>query len=76
MTATVYTKSDCVQCDMTKKLMQREGVSYVEVNLEEDADAMQKVRDMGYQSAPVVVAGDSHWSGFRPERIKGLKVQK
>lgn len=25
-----------------------------------------------YLQAPVVIAGDQHWSGFRPDRIKGL----
>jgi hypothetical protein len=25
-----------------------------------------------YLQAPVVVAGDDHWSGFRPDRIKTL----
>jgi len=24
---------------------------------------------LGYLQAPVVVAGDDHWSGFRPDRI-------
>jgi glutaredoxin-like protein NrdH len=27
---------------------------------------------LGYLQAPVVVAGNEHWSGFRPDRIKGL----
>ena len=27
---------------------------------------------LGYLQAPVVVAGNDHWSGFRPDRIKGL----
>lgn len=75
MTITVYTKSDCVQCDMTKRLMDREQIEYTEVSLEDDAQALETVKAMGYLAAPVVVAGDSHWSGFRPERIKGLKVQ-
>ncbi len=25
-----------------------------------------------YLQAPVVIAGDQHWSGFRPDRIKAL----
>ena len=29
---------------------------------------------LGYLQAPVVVAGDSHWSGFRPDRIKELAL--
>lgn len=76
MTVTLYTKSNCVQCDMTKRVLVREGIEYTEVNLEQDAEAMAMVKEMGYQSAPVVVAGDTHWSGFRAERIKGLKAQK
>jgi glutaredoxin-like protein NrdH len=27
---------------------------------------------LGYLQAPVVVAGNDHWSGFRPDRIKTL----
>lgn len=27
---------------------------------------------LGYLQAPVVVAGDDHWAGFRPDRIKNL----
>jgi glutaredoxin-like protein NrdH len=27
---------------------------------------------LGYLQAPVVTAGDDHWSGFRPDRIKAL----
>ena len=28
---------------------------------------------LGYLQAPVVVAGNDHWSGFRPDRIKALR---
>jgi glutaredoxin-like protein NrdH len=52
--------------------MTQEGIAYDEVNVEEDAEALAFVKSLGYESAPVVVAGDQHWSGFRPERIKGL----
>jgi glutaredoxin-like protein NrdH len=30
------------------------------------------VMALGYLQAPVVVAGNEHWSGFRPDRINGL----
>lgn len=35
--------------------------------------ARDYVMALGYLQAPVVVAGEEHWSGFRPERIKDLK---
>jgi glutaredoxin-like protein NrdH len=39
------------------------------VDLTTDDRAMALVKQLGYQSAPVVVDGDSHWSGFRPDKI-------
>jgi len=30
------------------------------------------IKGLGYQQAPVVVAGEDHWSGFRPDRIKAI----
>lgn len=27
---------------------------------------------LGYLQAPVVIAAQAHWSGFRPDRIKEL----
>lgn len=59
---------------MTKRLMDREGINYSVTDLSQDEGAMDYVRRLGYQSAPVVVMGENHWSGFRPERVKGLKV--
>jgi glutaredoxin-like protein NrdH len=37
-----------------------------------DSEARDYVMALGYLQAPVVVAGNDHWSGFRPDRIKGL----
>ena len=76
MKVTVYTKPDCVQCDMTKRLLDREGIAYETIDLTEDDQAMAYVRELGYLAAPVVVANNQHWSGFRAERIKGLRAEK
>lgn len=68
---TVYTKPACVQCAATKKALDKAGVlGYRLVDITEDSDARDFVMSLGYTSAPVVVAGDEHWSGFRPDRIK------
>lgn len=75
MTVTVYTKPDCMQCDMTKRLMDREGIEYSSIDVTIDSEALDLVKSLGYLSMPVVVAGNEHWSGFRAERVKGLKAQ-
>lgn len=70
MTITVYSKPSCVQCTATYRALDKQGLSYNVIDLSEDADALDFVRSLGYQQAPVVVAGDNHWSGYRPDLIK------
>ncbi|HTM83970.1 MAG TPA: glutaredoxin-like protein NrdH [Mycobacterium sp.] len=69
---TVYTKPACVQCSATHKAMDNAGIDYRSVDISLDSDARDYVMALGYLQAPVVVAGDDHWAGFRPDRIKAL----
>ncbi|PBA68897.1 redoxin NrdH [Mycobacterium avium] len=75
-TVTVYTKPACVQCNATYKALDKQGIAYTKVDITVDSEARDYVIALGYQQAPVVVAGDDHWSGFRPDRIKGLANQE
>jgi glutaredoxin-like protein NrdH len=72
MTVTVYTKPACVQCNATYKALDKAGIEYDLVDISLDAEARDYVMALGYLQAPVVVAGNEHWSGFRPDRIKTL----
>lgn len=69
---TVYSHPKCVQCEQTKKVLAGLGVEFDEVDVSEDMEALAFVKGLGYLSAPVVVAGSEHWSGFRPDRLKAL----
>jgi glutaredoxin-like protein NrdH len=71
---TVYTLPSCVQCDNTKRVLTKNGISFETVDLSTDETAMEMVKTLGYQAAPVVIAGDDHWSGFRPDRIAALSA--
>lgn len=72
MSVTVYTKRDCVQCNATYRALDKAGIEYTTIDIEKDPEARDYVMSLGYLQAPVVVAGDQHWSGFRPDRIKAL----
>ena len=72
MDVTVYTTPDCVQCESTKRQFSKLDVPYKVVDLSQDAEAMAMVKEMGYTAAPVVIAGEKHWSGFRIEKIKNV----
>lgn len=72
MTITVYSKPACVQCTATTRALDAKGLNYQVIDLTEDAAAMEKVTALGYRQAPVVIAGDEHWAGFRPDMIGRL----
>ncbi len=73
---TVYTKDNCVQCDMTKRLMDKIGVEYEIINISENPSELDKLIEMGYRAAPVVVVtsetGIESWAGFQPDKITSL----
>lgn len=73
MTVTLFTKPSCVQCTMTKKVLDKEGVSYEVVDVSSDDAGLQRIVELGYKQVPVVIAGSDHWSGFRPDRCVSLK---
>lgn len=74
---TVFGKSECTQCDMTVKVLDSSGVDFTYIDIEEDEVAYEHVtKTLGYRQAPAVVArypdgSEAHWSGFRPDKIKG-----
>ncbi|WP_281872646.1 glutaredoxin-like protein NrdH [Brachybacterium paraconglomeratum] len=72
MSITVYTKPRCVQCDATKRALNKSGIVYDLVDLTEDERALEQVKALGYAQAPVVVTSNDHWSGFRPDKLKEL----
>ena len=66
---TVYTKPNCVQCNMTKKYLDDRGVEYSTVDITQDSDALDKIINQGFKAAPVVNAGSEWWAGFKPDLI-------
>lgn len=71
---TVYTLPSCVQCDSTKRYLKREFIEFDEVKLQDDPEAYEMVRAKGFTQAPIVVAGESVWSGFRLDKLQELKA--
>jgi glutaredoxin-like protein NrdH len=76
MPVVIYTLPSCVQCDTSKRLMNRLGIEYEEIDMSKDEAAVEYVKELGYTAAPIIVNGTTHWSGFRMEMINGLKLPK
>lgn len=69
---TVYSKPNCVQCDATKRLMDKLNIAYDTVDITVDTEAFDKIVGMGFMAAPVVITDDDSWSGFNPDKINRL----
>ena len=70
---TLYSKPACVQCTATKKALDKADIDYDTIDISQDDEARDLVLSLGYTSVPVVVSGDQHWSGFRPDLLSQLK---
>ena len=75
MAITVYTKPACMQCNATKKALDRAGLDYTLVDISMDEEAREYVLALGYLQAPGVEVDGDHWAGFRPERIRSLSAR-
>lgn len=69
---TIYSKPNCVQCNATYQALDRKQIAYQIIDLTKDNQALELVKKLGYQQVPVVIVGDKHWSGFRPDMISLL----
>jgi len=61
-----------MQCSATYRALDSKGLAYNVVDISQDDEAFSYVQTLGYRQVPVVVAGDSHWAGFRPDMINRL----
>ena len=69
---TVYTKPSCVQCEATKRMMDKLKIKYSTVDISADAEALDLVISKGFKAAPVVITDNDAWSGFNPDKTSGL----
>lgn len=72
MEVTVYGRSGCPQCEETVARMRRRGIRprVLDVGEEEAGRQARRLADtLGSRRLPVVAAGGSVWSGYRPDRI-------
>lgn len=74
---TVYTKPDCVQCDATKRTLNKYDIPFTEINLSDNMEVLDRLKAAGWMRAPIVETADGEmWSGFRPDRIRDLASPK
>jgi glutaredoxin-like protein NrdH len=74
MAVTVFTKANCVQCEATKRHLDKIDVAYNLVDITNDITALDRLISLGYRSAPVVLTDNESWSGYVPEKLDKLAI--
>ena len=73
MKITIGELPNCVQCIQTKREFDKLGIRYQVRQLNRSPKAVERFREMGLISAPIVESDDRRWSGFRINRIRSLQ---
>ena len=71
----VYSKHNCMQCEMTKEFLKANNVEFEEINVEENEEALELIKMHGFQRLPVVTRNNSFdfaFSGFQIDKLEGL----
>lgn len=68
----VYSKPSCVQCTATYRKLDELGLDYEIIDITQDTDALERLKEQGYLQAPIVETRDNIWSGYRPDKLKAL----
>lgn len=75
-TVTVYTTPSCMACKQTKKQFDKLGVIYDSIDLTLHPEQADIFREAGLTQAPIVVAGNRSWSGFRLDKIQSVAKEQ
>ena len=72
---TVYTKPNCAACEMTKKFLRENNIPFESIDVTQDEEALNAIKQAGYTGVPVVTIGDGFdvsWHGFRPDELERI----
>ena len=70
---TLYTKPNCMQCMATKRYLDEHNARYTTIDVTQDEVALKHVKELGFQSLPVVESDCEVFNGFRPDKLKEMQ---
>lgn len=75
---TVYSKPNCIQCEMTKMWLTQNKIPFETVDTESNPEALELLSHYGWQTLPVVAIDDEFdnpnkaLTGFQVDRLERL----
>lgn len=75
---TVYSKPNCMQCEMTKMWLEQHNIDFEVIDTQSNPEALELIKDCGWQQLPVVSIDneirnqEKTRSGFQVDKLEGL----
>lgn len=75
----MYTKNGCPKCDMTKNVLNGEGIEFDSINIEDETDEGREglhfvTKVLERTEMPVLMLdGEFQFTGFHPNKLKAFK---
>lgn len=75
---TVYSKPNCIQCEMTKMWLTQNKIPFETIDIVSNPGALELLSHYGWQTLPVVAIDDElsdeskAWAGFQIEKLEAL----
>lgn len=75
---TVYSRPNCMQCEMTKMWLKQNDIPFEAVDIEANPGALELLIHYGWQTLPVVAIDDElsdkskTWAGFQIDKLEAL----
>ncbi|MGM0125381.1 glutaredoxin [Enterococcus sp. AZ194] len=72
MNVKIFSKNNCMQCKMVKRYLSENNIAFEEVNIDNQPEAVDWLKEQGFQTVPVTTSNSTTVIGFRPDQLKQL----
>ena len=72
MNIKLFSKNNCMQCKMAKRFLSDNHISFEEINIDNQPEAIEFLKEPGFQSVPIVTSDAQTIIGFRPDQLRQL----
>lgn len=72
MNIKLFSKNNCMQCKMAKRFLSENQIAFEEINIDNEPEALEFLKEQGFQSVPVITSDAQTIIGFRPDQLRKL----
>ena len=72
MNIKLFSKNNCMQCKMAKRFLSDNHISFEEINIDNQPEAIEILKEQGFQSVPIITSDAQTIIGFRPDQLRQL----